>query len=55
MNLIVIVLGVAVLLVIAIIIGVAVDRQSRDRAWRRIAYERRRNWEERHALSDGTS
>jgi len=55
MDLTVIVLGVVVLVVIAIIIGRAADRQSRAAAWRRIARERRRNWEQRQALSDGPS
>lgn len=53
MNVTIIVLGVAVLVVIAITIGRVADRQARDEAWRRIARERRDIWEQRQALSAG--
>jgi hypothetical protein len=44
--------GLVALVVIAVGIGLAgrEDRVGRDRAWRDIAHERRRNWEERRRL-----
>lgn len=51
MNTLVITGGLVALVVLAITIGVASDRQSREQAWRRIAAERRRNWETRQAMA----
>lgn len=48
----VIVLGLAILAILAILVGKTVDRQARDEAWRRIAAERRRNSERRRDLDD---
>ena len=51
MNTWVIIGGSAVLVLLAIAIGLLSDRQSREQAWRRIATERRRNWENRQAIT----
>ncbi len=48
MTTLVIVGGLALLVIIAVLLGVPlVDRESRRQAWRRIAAERRRNDEQR--------
>jgi hypothetical protein len=48
-DLYVIVFGVVLLVVLAVAVGLAgaADRRSARRAWRAIAHERRRIWEER--------
>lgn len=50
MNVAVIALGLVALVVLATMVGKAGDSRARDRAWRRIAIERRRNWEQRRDL-----
>lgn len=52
MDLYVVVIGVVVLIGLAVAIGLAgvVQRRSIVRAWRAIAVERQRNWEERRRL-----
>jgi hypothetical protein len=47
-----IVVGVALLVVVAVVIGLAQreERIARDRTWREIAHERRELWEERRRL-----
>lgn len=52
MNIIVILIGLAGLVILAIIIGTMADRQSRQQAWRRIAVERRRNHEHHRDLRE---
>ncbi len=49
MNIAVIVGGLALLVLLALVIGLmnADERGARNRAWRGIARERRHNWEER--------
>lgn len=49
----VIVVGLAVLVLLSVLAGLA-DRQSQDNAWRRIAGERRKLWEERHGSDPWT-
>lgn len=49
-----IVIGVAALTVIAALIGLVAERDARAAAWRRIAEERRWNWEQRSG-ADNTS
>lgn len=44
---IVIVIGLVVIIAIATMIRLTVERDTRARAWRRIAEERRWNWEQR--------
>ncbi|MGH3564757.1 MAG: hypothetical protein ACRDRH_01720 [Pseudonocardia sp.] len=50
----VIVGGLTILILLAVIVGISLadDRQSRRRAWRNIARERRRIREERHRLQN---
>lgn len=56
MDLTVTLIGLAVLVGLAVIIGLAqsADRGARNRAWRGIAAERRRCWEERQRLQQLT-
>jgi hypothetical protein len=50
----VVVVGLAVLLLLAVAVGLRKQDEglARERAWREIAEERRRNWEERRHLED---
>jgi len=43
----VIVIGLVALIAIATMIGITMERTARATAWRRIAEERRWNWEQR--------
>lgn len=52
MNTIVIAFGLVGLVAFAIIIGTTVDRQSQKRAWRSIAFARRRNHEYHRGLQE---
>lgn len=50
MNATVAAIGLVALIFIAVRVGRAGDRRSQERAWRRIAAARRRNWENEQAL-----
>ena len=52
MNLSVIVIGLVAIIVIATMIGLSVERSAQARAWRRIAEERRWNWEQRSGAGE---
>lgn len=47
----IIVIGLAVIVAIAVLVGAAAERDARAHAWRMIAEERRWNWEQR--VGDG--
>lgn len=48
-----IIVGLVLLTAVAAVIGLAVERDARARAWRRIAEERRWNWDRRSGAVEG--
>ena len=55
MSLLVAIIGLETLVLLALIIGMAADREARDSAWRRIADARRLNAEQAARCTGGTT
>ena len=52
MSIWIIVVGVITITAVAIVVGIADERSSQSRAWRRIASERHEIWQSRQDLGD---